>query len=59
VGVSEAFGPIWSHVTSALGSGDVAYDEMEELIRHFQAYAGTPRARPLLDVAAQWQADQP
>jgi 4-carboxymuconolactone decarboxylase len=59
VGVSDAFGPIWSHVTSALGSGDVAYDEMEELIDHFESLAGTPRAQALRDVAAQWKADQP
>jgi 4-carboxymuconolactone decarboxylase len=56
VGVSDAIGPIWSHVTSALGSGDVSYDEMEELILHFRAYAGTPRAEVLLGVATQWQA---
>ena len=37
--------PIWSHVTSALGSGDVSYDEMKEIIVHFGAYAGT-RGRP-------------
>jgi 4-carboxymuconolactone decarboxylase len=58
VGVSDAFGPIWSHVTSALGSGDISYAEMQELILHFRAYASTPRAKALLDVAAQWRADQ-
>jgi 4-carboxymuconolactone decarboxylase len=56
VGVSDAMGPIWSHVTSALGSGDVSYDEMIELIVHFRAYAGTPRAEVLQGVAQQWQA---
>jgi 4-carboxymuconolactone decarboxylase len=56
VGVSDAMGPIWSHVTSALGSGDVSYDEMQELILQFSAYAGRPRAEVLLNVAAQWQA---
>ena len=59
VGVSDAIGPIWSHVTSALGSGDISPTEMDELILHFRAYAGTPRARVLQDVASQWQADQP
>ena len=44
-GVSDAIGPIQSHVTSALGSSDVSYDEMQELIVHFSAYAGRPRAR--------------
>jgi len=59
VGVSDAMGPIWSHVTSALGSGDVSYDEMQELILEFSAYAGEPRTKVLQDVAAQWQAAQP
>ena len=56
VGVGDAMGPIWSHVTSALGSGDVSYDEMQELILHFSAYAGVPRASVLRDVAVGWQA---
>lgn len=54
VGVSDAMGPIWSHVTSALGSGDVAYDEMQELILHFAAYSGVAKAQVLQDVAQQW-----
>lgn len=58
VGMSDAPGPIWSHVTSALASGDLSYEEMEELIVHFGAYAGTSRARALLDVAAGWRAAQ-
>jgi 4-carboxymuconolactone decarboxylase len=58
VGVSDAFGPIWSHVTSAMGSGDVSYEEMEEIILQFTAYGGMPRATVLQDVAAQWQAAQ-
>jgi 4-carboxymuconolactone decarboxylase len=59
VGVSDAIGPIWSHVTSALGSGDISYSEMEELILQFRTYAGTPRARALQEVALGWQAAQP
>jgi 4-carboxymuconolactone decarboxylase len=59
VGVSDAIGPIWSHVTSALGSGDITPSEMGELILHFRAYAGTPRAEVLEGMARQWQADQP
>ena len=51
-------GPIWSHVTSAMGTGDVSYDEMRELILHFSAYAGMTRAKVLLDVAGQWKATQ-
>lgn len=58
VGVSDAFGPIWSHVTSALGSGDVSYDEVRELVLHVGAYSGRPRAQPLLEVADQWNAQQ-
>lgn len=58
VGVSDAIGPIWSHVTSALGSGDIAWDEMQELILHFDAYADRTRATMLRDIAAQWQTAQ-
>jgi 4-carboxymuconolactone decarboxylase len=58
VGVEEAPNPIWSHVTSALGSGDVSYAEMQELIGQFGAYAGVERATALGDIAAQWQAAQ-
>jgi 4-carboxymuconolactone decarboxylase len=56
VGVGDAIGPIWSHVTSALGSGDVTYGEMQEIIMQFKAYAGMPRAKVLSDVAEQWLA---
>jgi 4-carboxymuconolactone decarboxylase len=59
VGVGDATGPIWSHVTSALGSGDVSYDEMQEVILHFAAYAGMARASVLRDVATQWRDAQP
>jgi len=59
VGMCDAAIPIWSHVTSALASGDLAYDEMQEVILQFNAYAGATRARALQDVAAQWKASQP
>ncbi|MBV8431472.1 MAG: carboxymuconolactone decarboxylase family protein, partial [Solirubrobacterales bacterium] len=59
VGVSDAAGPIWSHVTSALGSGDISFDEMVEVILHFRAYAGTPRAEALQGVADQWRSGHP
>lgn len=58
VGASDAAIPIWSHVTSALASGDLAYDEMQEVILQFSAYAGRTRAQALQDVAAQWKAGQ-
>jgi 4-carboxymuconolactone decarboxylase len=58
VGVEQAPNPIWSHVTSALGSGDISYDEMQELIRHFAAYTDAARADALQAVAQQWQSAQ-
>ena len=54
VGVSDALGPIYSHVTSALGSGDITYDEMHELILHFSAYSGVAKAEVLQDTARRW-----
>jgi 4-carboxymuconolactone decarboxylase len=58
VGVSDTAGPIWSHVTSALGSGDISFEEMQDLIAHFRTFEGDRRADALLDVAKQWQAQQ-
>lgn len=58
VGVSDAIGPIWSHVTSALGSGDISFDEMQELIVEFRAHAGEQRAQVLEDVAVRWHTDR-
>jgi 4-carboxymuconolactone decarboxylase len=58
VGVSDAMNPIWSHVTSALGSGDISYTEMEELILHFSAYSTPERAERLEAVAEQWRSSQ-
>jgi 4-carboxymuconolactone decarboxylase len=59
VGVSDAVGPIYSHVTSALGSGDITYDEMQELILQFGAYSGIAKAQVLQDTATQWHDAQP
>ena len=53
VGVSDAMGPIWSHLSSAMGSGDLTYEEVQELILQFCAYAGFPRGRVLREVAEQ------
>jgi 4-carboxymuconolactone decarboxylase len=58
VGVSDAVNPIWSHVTSALSSGDVSYSEMQELILHFRAYSTKARAEVLRNVAVQWRASR-
>ena len=59
VGVSDAASPIYSHVTSALTSGDITYDEMHELILQFSAYSGVAKAQVLADVAVAWKAAQP
>ena len=56
VGVSDASSPIYSHVTSALASGDITYDEMNELILQFSAYSGIAKAQVLADVATGWKA---
>jgi 4-carboxymuconolactone decarboxylase len=55
VGVEQAPNPIWSHVTSALGSGDISYVEMQELILHFAAYTDGERAGALETIATQWK----
>jgi 4-carboxymuconolactone decarboxylase len=47
VGMCEAPIPIQSHVGSALKSGDITREEMDELILHFAAYGGEPRAAAL------------
>lgn len=56
VGIADAANPIWSHVTSALGSGDLSPAEMHELIVHFRAHSTRERAEVLLDVVTQWEA---
>lgn len=56
VGVSGALGPIYSHVGSALESGDVSRSEMDEVILQFSAYAGFPKGRVLQRAADDsWQ----
>lgn len=57
VGVSDAEMPIWSHLFSAMKSGDVTYDEVLEMILHFAVYAGWPKASRLNQVAQEnWAA---
>jgi 4-carboxymuconolactone decarboxylase len=53
VGVDDAPIPIKSHVGSALDSGDITKDEMDELILHFSAYSGFAKAEALRDAAEQ------
>jgi 4-carboxymuconolactone decarboxylase len=43
-------------VTSALGSGDITYEEMEEVALQFSAYSGFPKGEVLQAVASQWKA---
>jgi 4-carboxymuconolactone decarboxylase len=51
VGVSEAIGPIYSHIGSALESGDLTLAEMDEVILQFSAYSGFAKGRVLQRVA--------
>ncbi|ADP79522.1 carboxymuconolactone decarboxylase family protein [Pseudofrankia inefficax] len=59
VGASDAVGPIFSHVGSALESGDVTYEEMQEIILHFSAYYGIAKGEALHEAARRWRAGQP
>ncbi len=43
VGLDDSVGPIQSHVYSAMRSGDIAFDEMRELVLQFAAYSGWPK----------------
>ena len=57
VGVSDAEMPIWSHVHSAMKSGDLSIDEVLELVLHFAVYCGWPKASRLNQVAVEnWAA---
>ncbi len=47
VGVCEAPMPILSHVGSAQHSGNVTRPEMDEIVRHFTAYAGETKGAAL------------
>lgn len=47
VGVELAPMPILSHVGSAVHSGDLTRPEMDELVRHYTAYAGDERGAVL------------
>jgi 4-carboxymuconolactone decarboxylase len=51
VGVSDAIMPIYSHVGSALESGDITREEMTEVVAQFAAYGGSVRAGVLEKVA--------
>ncbi|MEY8014487.1 carboxymuconolactone decarboxylase family protein [Mycobacterium servetii] len=53
VGFQDAQYPIMSHVYAALKSGDVSFDEMDELALHFAAYYGWPKGSYLNQVIAE------
>jgi 4-carboxymuconolactone decarboxylase len=44
VGLDDTIVPVRSHVYSAMKSGDIAFNEMREMVLQFAAYAGWPKA---------------
>ncbi|MBL7502365.1 carboxymuconolactone decarboxylase family protein [Frankia sp. CNm7] len=58
VGLSDAATPIASHVGSALETGDLTYDEMQEIILQFSAYYGFAKGQALHDAAERWRASK-
>ncbi|MDH6245018.1 carboxymuconolactone decarboxylase family protein [Mycobacterium sp. OTB74] len=50
VAFQDAQYPIMSHVYAALKSGDLSFDEMDELALHFAAYYGWPKGAYLSQV---------
>jgi 4-carboxymuconolactone decarboxylase len=56
VAIDDSPLPLQSHVGSALQSGDISRDEMDELCLHFAAYYGFAKAEALAAVAdAAWE----
>ncbi len=53
VGFQDTQYPIMSHVYAALKSGDVSFEEMDELALHFAAYYGWPKGSYLNQVIAE------
>jgi 4-carboxymuconolactone decarboxylase len=53
VAFQDAPTPIMSHVYAALKSGDVSFEEMDELALHFAAYYGWPKGSFLNQVIAE------
>jgi 4-carboxymuconolactone decarboxylase len=51
VAIDDAPMPLWSHVTSALHSGDVTKEEMDELALQFAVYYGFAKAEALTATA--------
>jgi 4-carboxymuconolactone decarboxylase len=59
VGLSDAPVPIMSHVTSALHSGDVTKEEMDEVVLQFSAYYGFAKGESLEDAVETAWASMP
>jgi 4-carboxymuconolactone decarboxylase len=59
VALAGAAIPLWSHVTSALHSGDLTKDEMDELVLQFSAYNGFARSQDLADTVETAWASRP
>jgi 4-carboxymuconolactone decarboxylase len=59
VAIDDAPTPLWSHVTSALHSGDITKEEMDELVLHFAAYYGFAKAEALMATAENAWASRP
>ena len=55
VGLSDAQTPIDSQVGSALESGDVTWDEMQEIVLQFSAYYGFAKGEALHAAAQRWR----
>ena len=51
--------PLWSHALSALQSGHITKDEMDELALHFSAYYGFAKAEALSATAENAWSDRP
>lgn len=58
VGVAGAAMPIESHVGSALGTGDLTWEEVQEVILHFSTYCGMAKGQALHDAAQRWRASR-
>ncbi|MFA5885259.1 MAG: carboxymuconolactone decarboxylase family protein [Acidimicrobiia bacterium] len=59
VALDDAPMPLWSHVTSALHSGDITKEEMDELVLHFSAYYGFAKGEALGAMAETAWASKP
>ncbi len=59
VAIDDSPIPLRTHVTTALHSGDVTKEEMDEIVLHFAAYYGFAKAEALSDTAEQAWATMP